>query len=239
MKSRKAVSHVEMVASFVMFSLFVFFLLIFLNPVRNQNISDVLIDAVERAIESNVSIQLIELPINLKTGVENCFSLPNPFNTSERSNILAKESGGRVLKSSLSGDKLSIEKSLSAESFYYLYFSNVLFETPPLEMIFCTELNASGYNYAASRTNEIFFMQKLTSIKNEYASDYTQLREEFNFPLGYDFSVSITDSTTKQSILSMSTKKPEGVEVNAREVPVEILYGDGNIAKATMNIQVW
>ena len=146
MKSRKAVSHIEMVASFVMFSLFVFFLLIFLNPVRNQNISDVLIDAVERAIESNVSIQLIELPINLKTGVENCFSLPNPFNKSERSNILAKESGGRVLKSSLSGDKLSIEKSLSAGSFYYLYFSDVLFETAPLEMIFCTELNASGYN---------------------------------------------------------------------------------------------
>jgi len=228
-----------MVASFVMFSLFVFFLLIFLNPIRNQNISDVLIDAVERAIESNVSIQLIELPINLKTGVENCFSLPNPFNTSERRNILAKDGVGRVLKSSLSGDNLSIEKSLFGESFYHLYFSDVLFETAPLEMISCTGLNASGYNYAASRTNEIFFMQKLTGIKNEYADDYTQLREEFNFPLGYDFSVTITDSITKQDILSMSTKKPEGVEVNAREVPIEILYEDGNIAKAAMNIQVW
>jgi hypothetical protein len=82
-------------------------------------------------------------------------------------------------------------------------------------------------------------MPRLQVIKNRYVSDYNGLQEELNFPSQYSFIINITDSTTKQNVLSMSAKKPERIEVVAREVPIEILYDDGSIVKAIMNIQVW
>ena len=239
MLSKKAVSHIEMILSFVLFSLFVFFLLFFLNPVRNQSITNVFIDAIQNNLEQNATIQLMELPLNVKEGFANCFSIPNPFNTTEPKNILVKDTDGRVLKISISGDTLNVEKSTSGEEFYYLQYGNILLETAQLEMIYCTALNKSGYNYAASRTYELIYMPRLRGIKNEYEDAYTQLREEFNFPLSYDFAVNVADSATKQSILSMIAKKPERVEVNARDIPIEILYENGVSAKAEMNIQVW
>lgn len=236
MQGKNAVSHIEMVISFTMFALFVFFLLVYLNPVRNQNISDVLLDAIQNSLEENATLQIIELPFSLKTGVEFCFSLTNPFNTSDSRNIIAKDYNGNVVKFSLSGDNIRIEEN---GDFYYLYFANALFSILPLEAIQCTQLNATQYGYAASRTYEVLLMQRLQGIENRYTNDYNGLREDFNFPSGYDFAVNITNSETKQNILSMRAKKPEKVEVIAREVPVEILYEDGRIAKANMNIQVW
>ncbi len=236
MQDKKAASHIEMVVSFAMFALFVFFLLIYLNPIRNQNISDVLLDSVQKSMEKNATIQLIELPLNLKIGVDFCFSLTNPFNTTDSRNILVKDYTGKVLKFSLSGEQVNVEKS---GNFYYLYFADAIFSTQLLEAIQCTQLNISDYNYAASRTYDIFFLPRMQGIKNVYATDYNKLREDFNFPLGYDFAINVTDSATKQGILSMSTKKPEGVEIIARDLPIEILYDDGRMVQAVMNMQVW
>ncbi len=225
-----------MVISFTMFALFVFFLLIYLNPVKNQTISTVLLDAIENSIEENATIQIIELPLNLKMVVQFCFSLPNPFNTLDPRNIIVKDYDGDVIKFSLDGDNINIEKK---ENFYYLYFANALFSTLPLEPIQCTQLNSSQYTYAASRVYKVFLMQRMRGIENRYMNDYKGLCEEFNFPIGYDFAVNVTDSMTKQNILNMRTKKPEKVEVIARELPIEILYENGKIVKASMNIQVW
>lgn len=236
MKGKKAANHIEMVISFVMFALFVFFLLVYLNPVRNQNISNVLLDAIQNSIEKNATIQLIELPLNLKTGIDICFSMLNPFNTSDSRNIFVKDYNGKILKFSLSGDNINAEKS---GSFYYFYFADSIFSIPSLEAILCTQLADSDYDFAASRTYDIFFLPKLQGIKNTYNADYNRLREDFNFPLGYDFAVNITDVVTRQDILSMGVKKPARVEVIAREVPAEILYNDGSRVEAVINIQVW
>lgn len=233
---KKAASHIEMVISFVMFALFVFFLLIYLNPIRNQNISGVLLDAIERNIEENASINLIEIPLSLKGSADLCFLLPNPFDTTNPQNIFAKDSNGTVLKFALDGGNIKIEKKIN---FYYLYYGDAVFNTLPLELISCTILNSSDYVYTAPRIYDLFFMPRIEGIKDDYTTDYYKLREEFNFPLNYDFAINITDSTTMQSVISMSIKKPEKMEILAREFPIEILYSDGKIINAVMNIQVW
>ncbi|MFH0831379.1 MAG: hypothetical protein V1886_00720 [archaeon] len=239
MTSKKGVSHIEMVVSFMLFASFVFFLLFFLNPVRNQDISDVLLDAVQNSLQSNATIQLIEMPLNIKAGFENCFTIPNPFDTSNRANILAKDSNGRVSKTALDSGSLKIEKGASGQSYYYLYYGSVIFTIPELQMISCNVLNISNYKYAASRVYEVLYLPKLEGVARAYSSDYTKLRGSFNFPLSYDFSAEIIDSATKQKIISMSTSKPEKVEVNARELPAEIMRENGEVFQATINMQVW
>jgi len=236
MTGKKAQGHIEMVISFVMFALFVFFLLVYLNPIKNQNISDVLIDAVERSIEGNASIQLIEMPLDLKGSADLCFSLPNPFNTTNPKNIIVRDSNGTVMKFALEGENMNIEKK---KKFYYLYYGNTAFNTLPLGLISCTVLNSSDYIFGASRIYNLYYMPRMEGIKDAYTSDYNKLREDFNFPGGYDFAVNVTDSATMQTVLTMAVKKPEKVEVLAREVPIELLYDDGRLIKAVINIQVW
>lgn len=239
MTGKKGSSHIEMVASFVLFAAFVFFLLVFLNPIRNQDISDVLLDAVQNSLQNNATIQLIEMPLNIKVIFENCFTIPSPFDTIDRANILAKDSNGRVSKTALSSGNLDVEKGASGKNYYYLYYGDALFTVQELQMISCNVLNTSEYNYAASRVYEVLYLPRLQGVFRGYTNDYTKLRESFNFPLSYDFSIIITDSATKHEIISMSTSKPERVEVNARELPVEIMHDNGEVSQATMNIQVW
>ena len=55
-KGKKSASHIEMAISFGLFTVFVFFLIFYLRPVRNQSIGDVLVDAIEAGIKQETSL---------------------------------------------------------------------------------------------------------------------------------------------------------------------------------------
>ena len=235
--SKKAVSHIEMAISFAIFVMFVFFMLFYLKPIRNQNISDVLIDAIMNGLENRAKSQLIEIPVNLKVSVaEDCFSIRNPFNTTNTENLFVKDKNSKLLKFTLTGENISIEKS---EDFYYIFFSSETFESTVPSFVSCRELNESEYVFGAAKTYELFSISQLESIQQDYINNYDELKNEFRFPVNYDFNIKITLLATKQDLFTMETTKPEKVEVIAREIPIEILNHDGSILNAILNIQVW
>jgi hypothetical protein len=237
LKEKKAVSHIEMAISFGMFILFVFFLLVYLKPIRTQNISDVLIDAVITGLEKNATIQLIELSVTLKASVaEDCFSITNPFATTNPRNMFIKDENDNLLKFTFDNDNIKIEKS---GNFYYIFFAEETFDPVSSPTEPCTSLNTSDYEYAASKTYELFSSSKLEEIVQNYSNNYEELKKSFNFPVNYDFTVKIMLMTTKQEIFSMERAKPEKVEVVAQEVPMEILQRDGSILRTIANVQVW
>jgi hypothetical protein len=233
---KRAVSHIEMAVSFGIFAMFTLWLMIYLNPIRNQDISNVLIDTVEDAIIQNTTISLLEAPVSAQAS-SFCFKINNTFGTTDRTKIFLRDANDKVLKFDIPDPQnISIETS---GNFYHLYYADAQFTSPSLGGMPCLSLNSSQYNYTSTRMDSPLLLSRLTILKQLYDTEYNELKEELHFPVNSDFSIVINNLVTQQVVIQMQTSKPKKVEILAREIPVEIIYSDGEIIKAIMNIQAW
>ena len=224
-----------MAISFGLFTVFVFFLIFYLRPVRNQSIGDVLVDAIEAGIKQETSIELIELTLITNNVTSPCFKILSPFITFNSDNIVIKNSSYRSLKFDLQDDNLITENS---GIFYALFYSNVTFFHNPLNLN-CPLLNLSQYKYGAPRTYQMYYYPYFERLKEEYDNSYDKLKQNLSFPALADFSINVTDRLGKDGIFSMTRKKPLRIEVNAKDLPIEIINPDGTTQRAVLNIQVW
>ncbi len=234
---KRGMAHIEMAISFGMFALFTFWLIVFLNPVKNQSISNVLIDTVERGIIRNASLDVAEVPVNAVAPANaSRLKIKNPFNTTLTSNMFVRDVNDKLLKFSFpEPGNISIEKS---GIFYRLYYGDATFN-PPLLSGPCTALNPNQMNYTSARVSTPLFIARVEYVKWLYENNYDALKDEFSFPHTSDFSINITNLLTKQNLFEMRKTKPQRVDVIAREIPVEIIQRDGSIIRAIMNLQVW
>ncbi len=233
---KRGMAHIEMAISFGMFVLFTFWLIVFLNPVKNQSISNVLIDTVERGIIRNASIDVAEVPVNTAPVISTCLKIKNPFNTTNTSNMFVRDVSDKLLKFSFpEPGNISIEES---GIFYRLYYGDATFN-PPLLSGSCTALSPKQMNYTSARVSTPLFIARVEYIKWLYESDYDALKDEFSFPHSSDFNINITNLLTRQNLFEMRKTKPQRVEVVAREIPIQIIQRDGSMIRAIMNLQVW
>ena len=234
---KRGIAHIEMAISFGMFALFTFWLIVYLNPVKNQNISNVLIDTVERGIIRNASIDVASVPVNaIAPAAATCFKIKNPFNTTNTSNMFIRDVNDKLLKFSFpESGNISIEKS---GIFYRLYYGDATFNPPSLSGT-CPALNSSQMNYTSARVSTPLFIARLEYIKWLYENDYDALKDSFSFPHSSDFNINITNLLTKQNLFEMKRAKPQRVDVVARELHVEIIQRDGSMIRSMMNLQVW
>jgi hypothetical protein len=231
---KRGMAHLEMAISFGLFALFTFWLILYLNPIRNQNISNVLIDSIQRNVLENTSISVIEIPVSVNAP-SSCFRLQNPFDTDERTNIFVEDEGGSPLDFAILPGKIEIENQ---GSFYRLYYAEVNFDSIALSST-CPDLNATQFSYMSTRMISPLYIVRIEDLYNRYYSDYPDLKEQFNYPANSDFALNITNLLTKQSLFDMKMSKPSRVEVIAREIPIEIMQRDGSMIKAIMSLQVW
>lgn len=235
---KRAVSHIEMVISFGIFALFTFWLIVFLNPVRNQNISTVLMDTIQKSIIANATLEVLEVPATVQP-TPICFTINNPFDTLSRDNIVVTDANGAPLQFDLV-DSQSANISIGTNgNFYRISYAITQFTSSSLGGASCPYLAPSQFAYTSTRTYTPLFIPRLERIKDLYDQDYEQLKEELNLPRIADFSINITNLETHQNLFEMSKTKPKKVEVIAREVPIEVMLRDGSIIKSIMNIQVW
>ncbi len=237
MCKKKAAAHIEMVISFGLFLLFVFLMLVYIRPIRNQGIGDVLLNTVYTGIRENASTSLIKVPLSVNVQVP-CFIVPNQFDTMSASNILVKDTSENALKFRLHDNSKNISIESSTKNFYYIYYSNDTFTSQTLTSL-CPMLNSSQYFFSSASIYNALSKGKLEVLKAQYADNYDSLKNQLHFPFNYQFTLEINSLLTGQQLIAMTRSKPKGVEIDAMQLPVEVLDNNGYIIKAIMVIQVW
>ena len=194
-------------------------------------------DVVQKDLEENVTLEVSEIALNIQTATD-CFSVSNPFNVLDEKNFFVKDTNGKLLGFRFDDNyaNITIETSVIP---YYIYYANANFETKTLPQKECDAPERSAYFFGAPRLNEFYSIEKLEGIKNAYDTDYIGLKNQLGFPVGSDFSISITDILTKQEFFKLLPAKPARVEVYASEIPIQVMQRDGTIINAILNLQVW
>ena len=233
-KGRKAVTtHIEMIISFSIFFFFLIFLFAYLNPVRQEYLSDVLLGIVERGLREDAEITLVEVFLTVKPALTtNCFIVENPFSPGvQEGDIMVKNSDGEIINFIKTDNNLSIE---SSGDIYYIYYAeeDVLSKNDLAGLEPCESLSKENYTFSVPKQKKLFSFTKLDGIKNNYAGDYVQLKQQFNFPINQEFIVLIPEID-----INMTIKRPLAM-IKAKEIPIRVLK-EGSIVNAFMRIQVW
>ncbi len=259
-KSKKAIGHIEMVVSFVIFLVSALFIFSFLNPIRGPDISSSLLRAVESGVE-NYSTTLLEIPVIVDEGVDlsGCFKIGSPFISTVHNSIFVKNTSGDIVgfKAESIGcispnldptGCISIEPKSASERVYYIYDIKDGEIDSPVISCSAIQLSTDLYEFSIPRVRRIYLNstsgeKTLDNLRFDYENNYDNLKDNFHFPKESDFALIIKKQDTNIVKMELVKEKPEKVVVKAREIPITILEktSSGEIIEiqADMSIQVW
>lgn len=230
-KGKKAMGHVEMIISFVIFVSIVTFLLILFRPmIVFTKTTSANLDITESQILENMSIKLTVQSINISNEIldGNCVSLAKPEAIKDKA-IMRNSTYNRInAKTDGVGSLINFQKS---GEFYRIYSSEEFAESSYSP----AECNPQNYDLGVVKTYYKVSDAYLNSLFGNYTADYQTLKTQLG--LKNDFNLILRDNGGE--LLRAESYKPSGIEVMARDVLIEILDKDGNLKSAILNIQVW
>ena len=228
-KGKKAMGHVEMIISFVIFVSIITFLLIMFRPmIVFTKTTSASLDISESQILENISIKLTVQSINISNEVldGNCVSLAKPEAIQDK--IIMRNSTYNRINVKSDGTSIKFEKS---GNFYRIYSSEEFAESNynPVECL------SQNYDLGVVKTYYKVSETYLNSLFGNYTADYQTLKTQLG--LKNDFNLILRDNGGELSRAEIY--KPSGIEIMARDVLIEILDKDGNVKSVILNIQVW
>lgn len=226
-KSKKAVSHIEIILSFVIFAGFVTFIFSVFNPFSVREASELHLNIVERAIKDFISLKIELLALRLNQTPDKCFY----FNYTFESNIIVKNEKDEFVDASNNGKNTYIDNK---GEFFYIY-SCEIFEEQAVNYPECIKIE--NYTLGLHKDYEMVSYDKLVELKNYYENNYSALKESFKIPENEDFLFSVSD--TLGSIELTTEKTIPRTRVSARNVPIQLAYKNGTFRYAILNIQTW
>ncbi len=234
MRNKKAISHVEVIVSFIIFISFVIFLLVMLNPLKVSKSNTNNIDLTETKIIENISTAFtaVSLKVNLEAnpadGSNACFSIDKPENI--KGNIAGKDRNNNKINAEIENNKIELLKLID---FQRLYFSDELAISENV-LDSCDE-TYTDYILGVSKTYGVVSYSKLIEFNRSYNEDYQKLKEE-QLGLNNDFNFALN----KYSVEFRGERyKPSGINIIARDIPITILNSSGDLSPAVLNIQTW
>ena len=210
--NKKAQSHVEIILSFVIFIGFLLFVFMFMNPFAKTK-PVYIMDNIQIAVINEISDEVGKLSIILnETG--DCYD----FNETDYDGNYHEVQ-----------DPDNIRK-------YDIYFNDMFSTNAPTKKVGCEQANYTLGTY--SKENMIVW-QKIIDLKDNYNSDYDNLK--LSLGITNDFSFSLKDfAGTEIPELTPALKKiPLGIDVEAREIPIRVINSNGNILELILNIKAW
>jgi hypothetical protein len=236
--NRKGISYIELIISFVMFVSFLIVLFVYLNPVKQPILSEVILSSIEQEFENNVSIILYETPFKILDSAVECFkngTITKILIENDPNKIFIENEYGKSVNFSLTTDMLSVQNSNSPV--YSIFYSNqTTFKPSLLSIPGCNDVR-----YVASTTRffNIYSKRSIKKINDMYYTDYLGLKQKFDVPQFNDFAISIKNENNAP-IFEMTREIPKNVIVQAREFPISILdEGTKEKIKGYINIRVW
>lgn len=230
MKSKKAISHVEVILSFIIFVGFLIFLIAIFNPFKAKDNNNVYLGILERSISDATEIKVDYTAINLNNASGSCFFFEHEFK-----NVSAKNQQNEIIPALSANNKIYIN---SAGKFFSIYSSSE-FEEEDFNTAGCYEVEETDYSLGLYRSYYFVSSKSLNMLKTRYESqDYEQLKKDLGLSKSEDFSFSVKD-TSGQYILNAVKSTASNAKVSAKEIPIQIIYSNGEIKLATLVIKIW
>ncbi len=224
---KRGSSHVEIILSFVVFSVALLFALYFFRPVGSERLIESSLTYVFREIEKNTSTSLETYSVKIKEGAGEIVSVNTGSN---KTGARVTDAYGNVLSSYLSEGKVNIDVE---ENEFLIIFLSDEFETgDPIE-------NGDEVNYeiSSSKVEKLVSEKKLESLKVNYGSNYQGIRQQFNIPnrVNFGFSLIFDDG----SVIIAGEESPIGFEVFGESKRIEVLRENGLREFAKISVRVW
>tara|TARA_Y100000310_G_C20652882_1_gene800414 strand:- start:1273 stop:2001 length:729 start_codon:yes stop_codon:yes gene_type:complete len=240
LKNKKgAVSHIEMILSFIIFVGFLIFLFAIFKPFRIASSSETYVDVVERGIKENVSVNVNFQTLKLTGTNPGCFCIPYSL----KKVIVKNVNEVKILDSNVEtdGNRLCIKNS---QIFFYISSSeefpnnigNLYNPNPPGDI--CDELT-DNYDLGLFRTYDFYSNRKLNKLHSDTLNNYDEVKDYFDITSSKDFSFSVRDKEDGIIIKENTKKAVTGVRVIARDVPIQRVNNNGNYDYLLLNIRVW
>lgn len=228
MKNKKGASHIEVILSFVIFLGFLIFLIAVFNPFTSVRKGDNL-DNVERAIRNSTETELEFMTIRLEKEEKKCFS----FAYQLRGDISVKNESMNYIRGIKKGNDIYID---DGGTFFYIY-SSTDFEPNEFDTINCEIMenkdNEKKYSLGLYKNYSVISFNKINLLSQEYNSDYLSLKSTLG--ITGEFGFGVRDTSGNQII----TARRVGKNVYAKDVPIQLIYSNGNLTYGIMNIQTW
>jgi len=245
MKTKKGISHLEMILSFVIFISFLIFLFI-IFPVRNTEQGKAGLEAAETGILNFTDARITSLGVGLNdTAIEkiidkkNCFCFETGLDIGK---VIVKDDAdksanataiSKIKDGKIDGSKVCIN---GTEKFYQIYYSTYFTEKAFLIDCF-TITQEYGLKIGILSDYRALSYDRINSLNTSYYSDYNKLLTQFSMPKDSNFGFIITDMNGKEIFRVMKEKTGGGV--NARNIPIQIAYTNGTFQEVILNIQSW
>lgn len=230
LQTKKGQKHLDVILSFVIFILFVVFLLIFFNPIKEYSKSTTYLDMTEKKILEYVSTNLtvVSLTFVNPPASGNCFyitlSLPNK--------VIIKDENSAMTNANKNGDRIYFQTT--TKRFYKIYSSNELNESS-VGGAACQELAESNYTIGVTNFYKKVSYSKLIGLNGSYSSNYTQLKQALG--LENDFNIAVKSDSGY--LFKAEKFKPKATDIMAKDIPIQILNENASLIPAIMNIQTW
>lgn len=234
-KGKKGFTHLEIILSFVIFVGFLIFALAIFNPFNMLSSGGkVYLDMAERGLKEQISAEVVFQSIKLSPDViftKGCFCFPYELNK-----VIARNVNYNIVKAEKSGDNLCIDGS---NDFYYLLSSSEFEENG--FSVDCDIFHKGDYSLGLYRSYSFVSYELLKILNQSAIENYNTLKEKIKLPSNKEFSFSVRSTNISlKNIFGPIKMPPKGIRVNARDVPLQLVYSNGTIRYDTiMNVQVW
>jgi len=232
-RDKKGAEHVETIISFVIFlSLIIFILVVFKPLTLFSKLGSSNLDITESEILKNISMELsvYSVKISAVDSEKDCFSIKNK--TDDDRLIMRNESGEKI-NSGKQGDVINFEKN---GDFYRIYLSEEFDVGSPPGCLGGIEEGEGKYTLGVLKTYDVVSNYSLNNLFKTYDENYPGLKEELG--IKNEFNIVVRNKTS-EILKTTKAYRPVGIEVMAKDIPIEILDKDGNLNPVTLNIQVW
>jgi hypothetical protein len=233
-KGKKGINYIELMISFTMFLVFLTILFVYLNPLKQPTLSEVMLESLEQGIERDAGITLFEIPFKATlTSPAKCFKNSDLQKIGlAQEHIFVEDDFGNVLKFSLPSN---IQNS-SVSNIYHIFYSN---DTNFSSNEMSGNCAAATISTSTVRSIIVYSENKIKNLNESYYSGYEDLKKQFDIPRMNDFSIVISDEDNNP-IFEMKREIPQNVIVQARELPISIIKEDTKeIIKAYILLKVW
>jgi hypothetical protein len=229
---KKAQAHLEVILSVVLFVGFVFSILIFFNPLGVKRIDSSSLLKAESAIMKNVTLSVDRTDVFIKNVNGNCFIVPSPL--SDLSGVSASDSSRNQIGASLTGGSLTINV-VPGEKQYILFFSDEFNRVQPNSG--CVSLPSTEYQFGPKIIDKYVSYENLLWLNRSYMADYSKLRRDLGITTDFFFTVSLRNNFLFNE--SLSKHKNLNQRMNAKQIPIEIVYKDLRKENGILTLAVW
>ncbi len=231
-------SQVEVVISFVIFMIFIFFVYLLAQPSLKLEKKKSSLEHLESALAEKAVENLTAVSVSISSS-QDCVELTDFFSTTESGNkIITRSDADSVLLSGISGQSLFVQRN--GVSFFRVYESDE-FPVESGTMSGCQALT-QGNNYALGliKTSRSIFETKIIKMIDSYNADYDLLKDELKIPSENDFDFSFTYNNGTEILTKNQGQVPtSNINIYSRSIPIVYTSKNAGTESGLLNIKMW